>query len=1192
MKQKVSLFLAAVLLLSTLALPACKSGIDTGAETTAPIAETTPNETTGETTPTVTTSKGDDPVTPEEQSNATLYDLRVESMLAPVGIDDTNPVFSWKTLSDELGWAQSAYRIEVKTADRTVWDSGEVASGTSVGIEYAGETLTDSTEYVWTVTVLDKNGKKATASSTFETGLFGKNAFSDAYYISYEDAPLYEGTTYTIDFDFVIESDNQGFCFSMQDSGTFVMWQVNTYNGKNSDGKIWLRPHFKSGGSWTAYPGGPGSVQAIDVTAAIGYSASEVIGKTIHERIEVNGRTVKTYFGKDENSLTLASTYTHSTALPLYDIGFRHNSDSSNDKEVAGYANIVVRDGNGNILYQSDFENGTNDYIGASCASLDNGMLTIGTTESTGEFVFTRMDGEGLPVFRKEVEIKSDLVSAKLYTSGLGVYEAYINGERIGRLYEDGSVEYHELKPGFTEMEDRKFYSSYDVTWMLEKGKVNTLSAIVSSGWWSDAAARSYGTEDAFLAKLVLTYADGSTETVTTDTSWKTARAAAVVYADIFSGETYDARISQAWMKSDFDDTSWANASLNLEFVGEIVSWSGSYITVREDLTLDTKSVTVFDGVTGESSTAYGKINTVAVYGDEAFTLQKGETAVIDFGQNFAGWEAITVEGKAGTVLTIEHGETLNDQNGAYSRGCDGPEGSIYNANYRSAAATTRYTLSGNGVESYHPSFTFYGFRYIEITATDTVTIHAVKGMVVTSVDTDTGFMTTSDEDVNQLISNIRWGQYSNYLSVPTDCPQRDERQGWTADTQVFAQAGSYMAFSKSFLEKFMMDMRDSQNSEGAYPGTAPTGEYSGGGWGGLGWADAGIIVPYTLYTMYGDRSVILENWDSMQLYVDGYLATTNKKGPSGIWGDWLSYEPNDDALKALLGVAFYAWDAMMMAEMAEAIGLDDEAERYWALYETEKAYFIEQYVTSSGTLKLNRQTACLYALYLDLLPDENSVTKVTNQLVNNIVRNGNKLQTGFLGTAIILKTLTKVGRSDVAYTLLLQHDNPSWLYSVDQGATTIWERWNSYTIESGFGDVSMNSFNHYAYGAVAAWMFESMAGIGQDPDDPGFKNVLIAPQPDTRLAVEASYDSAYGVITAKSSFEGSIWTYSFSLPANTTADVTIPVKDEASTTVNGKALSALTLEEDGIVLIACEGGVATFEAVAGSFTVIATLAN
>ena len=1119
-----------------------------------------------------------------EKSNAIIYGMLTEDLVNPVGIDDATPVFSWKVQSEEIGWLQSAYQITVLQGDKTVWDSGKVDSGVSVGIEYAGEALTSSTEYSWTVTVWDKKGdSKTSAPATFEMGLLGKNAFADATWISAPAASLYSGTRYTIDFDFILDRDNQGFCFGMESGGTFVMWQINTVN---TPGRVLLRPHFKSNGTWTAYPGGPGNVQAVDVTDAIGYSGSELIGKLVHERIEVDGKVVKTYFGKDADSLTLASTYTHSTNIPLYNIGLRQNTTLGADLEVARYDNIVVRDADGKVVYQNDFSGEEIGFSGASCLYLENGMLKMGNEAANGEYIASMVIEKSIPAFRKAINIKSGLVSAKLYTSGLGVYEAYINGDRIGRKYADGSVEYCELKPGFTEMADRKFYSTTDITWMLQEGE-NILSAMVCDSWWSDQAAAKYGKEDAFLCKLILTYADGSSETVVTDTTWKTARESAVVFADLYTGETYDARVDLSWQKPGYDDSAWDNAVKNTEFKGEICAWMGSPIVVREDLNRDPVSVTIYKGATGATSTQYGKINLLKTYGDESFTLNAGETALIDFGQNFAGWEAFTVEGKRGTVITIERGEMLNDNNGLHSRGNDGPEGSVYNANYRSSASTTIYTLAGGGKESYHPSFTFYAFRYIEITVTDTVTFHKIDGQVVTSVTQDTGFIETSDKDVNQLISNIRWGMYSNYLSIPTDCPQRDERQGWTADTQVFAEAGMFLAFSKSFMEKFTQDMRDAQNSAGAYPGTAPTGNYGGADWGGTGWADAGVIIPYHLYVHFGDVAVSEDNWKAMKKYVDSYLGATGGRGPRNVWGDWLAYESNDSEIQDMLAVAFYAWDALMMAEMAEAIGKTSDVQKYLKLYRTEKEYFISKYVNANGTLKRSEQSVCLYALFLELLPNEDSYDAVIKQLTDNIKRKGNRLQTGFLGTAIILPTLTKIGRSDLAYTLLLQHDNPSWLYSVDQGATTIWERWNSYTIENGFGDVGMNSFNHYAYGAVAAWMFDSMAGINSstDVDGVGFKKIILAPQPDSRLAVKASYNSAYGVITAESTFEGKDWIYNCSLPANTTGEIRIPALGEQYCIVGGKAVSDLTLEKDGLRYVGYENGVLVFEAVSGSFS-------
>ena len=367
------------------------------------------------------------------------------------------------------------------------------------------------------------------------------------------------------------------------------------------------------------------------------------------------------------------------------------------------------------------------------------------------------------------------------------------------------------------------------------------------------------------------------------------------------------------------------------------------------------------------------------------------------------------------------------------------------------------------------------------------------------------------------------------------------------------------------------------------------SGQYQGADWGGFGWADAGVIIPYQLYMMYGDVSVIHENWELMTRYMD-YLSTTDKLGGRPVWGDHLSPEDGDaarmDALaREMLGVALYAWDALMMEKMASAIGLPDVAEHYRGVYEQEKEFFISRYVNADGTLVRGYQTQCLYALYLDLLPDEASVAAVTEQLTSNIERHNRRMQTGFLGTAIILPAFTKIGRSDLAYMLLFQDENPSWLYSVMQGATTTWERWDSYTIEDGFGDAGMNSFNHYAYGAVAGWMFSSMAGIGYDPSAPGFANILFAPRPNEKMkSVEASYESAYGTVTAKSCFEGDRWNYTVTVPANATATVKLPVPSLEGITVNGKKAASLSAA-DGVAAALLRDGYAVFEVTAGTFS-------
>lgn len=948
-----------------------------------------------------------------EPSTTEIYGLRINDLTEPMGIDDPSPSFSWKMKSNATGVSQTAYSITVSDGSTNVWNSGWVESDNSIGIDYAGSPLTQSTRYTVSVSVKDNSNNTMSAESSFETGLMGN--VSDAKWIS----------------------------------------------------------------------------------------------------------------------------------------------------------------------------------LGSS----------TGNTNS-------------LPAFRKSFTPKT-LKSAKLYTSALGVYDAFINGQRVGKLLNDGTVEYHELKPGYTEPQKRKFYSSYDITQMLKPGEENVLSAEVSSGWWSGAVVGfAKGTTDAFWAKLILTYTDGTTETIVTDTTWKTSRQSPVQKTSgIFPGEKYDARISTNWQLPGFDDSIWKNATVNNEFTGELVTYDGEYVTVRKDLERIPQDIYVYDGVTGAvADEYYGKVNIARTYKDgDTITLNPGETLVVDFGQNFAGWEAFDVVAETGTTIHVEHGEILNESNGEIARGADGPEGSVYNQNYRSNIANTDYITAGIGTESYHPRHTYYGFRCIGITADKPATFTNIRGQVVTSVKEDTASMTTSNNDVNQLLSNITWSMYSNYLSVPTDCPQRTERMGWTGDAQIFAETGSYLGNNKSFMEKYLTDMRDVQVTTkdhmagealyGAFSTIAPTGSYqyknssSSFNWGDMGWADAGVIIPYYLYMMYGDTKTLQEHWDAMVLYVDEYLGSTNGLGGRKTFADHMHYERNDDATKPILAVAYYAWDALMMSEMAAALGKTADAEKYMALYEAEKALFQEKYVKDDGKLTIGIQTLCLYALYLDLLPNQESVEAVTNQLVTNIENNGNKLKTGFLGTSIILTTLSKIGRTDLAYKLLLQHNCPSWLYTVDQGATSIWERWDAFTEESGIygGPASGNaakSFNHYSFGAVAGWMYRDMAGIGYDTKKPGFKHIILSPKPNVRLkSVDASYESAYGPITSTMSYGENIWNYNCSVPANTTATLYLPVENIETLTINGTAFDPQG-EISGITYSGHSNGIAEFELLSGSYEFASAVDN
>ena len=752
--------------------------------------------------------------------------------------------------------------------------------------------------------------------------------------------------------------------------------------------------------------------------------------------------------------------------------------------------------------------------------------------------------------FLKPVANAKTVREAWWFVTGLGVFEAYVNGEPVSHLTSCGKTVRDALKPGFTHPVRRRHYFSYDITHLFktEAGAMNTLSALVSEGWWRDQITGHRGKESAFRAVLVLRYDDGSEETIGTDTSWLASFAGPVFKAEIFYGEDYDARFAEPWkalQTGATPDETWKPACVNTEFKGEAVPFKGLPIRQRDDIALAPSSIRVWSGIEGADATHFGRIRVVREYHDgDELKVYPGENLQIDFGQNAAAVPDFVFSAPRDAVLSVRVAEMLNDGNGAFERKNDGPEGELYKKNYRDARSEALYTFVGAAEEHYRPSFTFFGYRYLSLSATKgVVTIRRIRSIPVTSVQkcAETGAIETSVPILNRLIANGVWGQRSNYLSVPTDCPQRNERLGWAADTQVFTPTACYTANVYSFLSKWMDDMVDSQHQDGGYPGVAPLAQY-GGNNAAVGWADAGVIVPHVLWRMFGDTSVIDEHWDSMVRYMD---LLDKQGGPNPEpWGEWLAYERNDKELKRYLADAFWVWDALMMRQMAAATGRDADVARFTESEATARASFRAKYIGADGQIvpEFRGQAADLYALFLDLV--EGDAAEATKRdLLDNIKVHGDCLQTGFLGTAIIMNTLSKVGAADVAYTLLLQHKNPSWLYSIDQGATTFWERWNSYTKETGFGDAGMNSFNHYAYGAVISWMYSAMAGIREDLAVPGFRHFFLQPQPDKRVgSVKASYNSASGLIESAWEYgaDGK-WKWTYTIPANTTATVILP---------------------------------------------------
>lgn len=1002
-------------------------------------------------------------------------------------------------------------------------------------------------------------------------------AYSDLYVWAIDNSSIDPNLHYIVEADMTLIKDNAAIIFGYNGSVNFNMWAINTVNHANPC----VRRHVYAGSSTPVWSD----------NEFTNFTKTSLIGTERHLKIEVQGNLVTTSIDGQ-----IVDTFKETSgALSTGYVGFRANS-GDNEDERSYWDNIKVtvfdENGNASVTIYENFEGAANEFDDAEIIDI-SGNHKLNMYSRSGETRIIENHASGTPMFRKKFSVAGKVRSAKLYTSALGNYNVFINGKRVGHLQDNGEMIYDELMPGWTEYRKKVFYCTHDVTSLVTEGD-NAIGAQLSNGWWGgDIAHGVYGSPNlAFIGKLVITLSDGTEQVVVTDESWTTSTNGPIKRGDIYHGETYDARDADGWATAGYAATGWNAAAIDNQFTGSIVAFEGPAVRVRKHLELKPKSITVYDG-TKATGTAYGEINVVSTSTNKAFDLKKGQTAIFDLGQNFAGWVKFNVKGAAGTVMKMRFAEMLNDK-GDTNRGDDGPGGSLYTINLRNAKCLLKYTLSGAAEgETYNPSTTFYGFRYCEITASEDISVNSLVGEVVGSEIEEGASLVVDNTSINQLYSNVLWGQRSNFLSIPTDCPQRDERLGWTADTQIFSNTAAYNSDVVAFYRKWMGDMRDSQREDGAYPDVAP---YCWVGFGQAAWGDAGVIVPWNVYSMTGNTDIIKENYESMEKYMafvanqagDGY----KYNGAGTSYGDWVSFE---DTERRYVSVTYYAYMADLMARMASVLSESDgdiyaqKAQSYSELFNNIKAEFGTRYL-NNGLPTIDSQCAMLLALRFNLLPDENAIARTTARLREKIVANGNKLSTGFLGTAIINLTLSDFGMTDLAYTLLLQRECPSWLYSVDQGATTIWERWDSYTIDRGFHkDVTMNSFNHYAYGAVAEWMYRHMAGMA--PAKPGFKHINFRPEIDDRTNlngqpricdVDASFTSPYGKVRSKwQHAENGNIVLQVEVPANTTATVYYPLSDGQTDVYEGDVIAK---NADGVEYVTTENGKAVFNVKSGIY--------
>jgi len=732
---------------------------------------------------------------------------------------------------------------------------------------------------------------------------------------------------------------------------------------------------------------------------------------------------------------------------------------------------------------------------------------------------------------RKDFKLSKKISRAALHLTAQGHVEMHLNGQRVGNEY---------FTPGWTDYRKRIYYRTYDVTAMLGIGP-NAIGAILGDGWFrgniSILGQNKYGEKLRLLSQLHITYADGTTKIIASDPSWN-ASFGPITLSDMFEGETYDARQElTGWDKPNFNDKSWAAVNTGSDIKPLIEAYPG--VPVRPIQELPTVKL----------------------------TQPKPNTYVFDLGQNFSGWARLKVTGKAGDKINMQFAEMLNS------------DGTVYHDNLRSARAADNYILKGGSEETFEPHFTFHGFRYVQVTGlTVKPNKETITGIVIHSDAPMTSAFECSNPMLNQLHSNVLWGQRSNYLEVPTDCPQRDERLGWTGDTQVFIRSGCYHQDVSAFFTKWIIDLMDTQNKEGTFGQQAPVFH----GHGSPAWADAGVICPWTIYQVYGDQRIIEQNYDAMARFIDYCHSKKGLVGQVKGFGDWLAV--GSKTPKDLISAAYFGYTTNLMAKMAEELGKKDDVVRYNKLFSEICANFQQKFVKPDGAISGNSQTAYCLALYFDLLTDKQR-TQAAAHLVERIKAKDYHLSVGFVGVPILLPTLTQIGRSDLAYRLIQNKTYPSWGYSIEQGATSIWERWNSYTKNDGFGDVGMNSFNHYAYGACSEWMFRSMLGI--ETDGPGFKKITMKPELGEGITwAKGHYDSIKGRISSDWKRDGKSFQWAISTPPNTTATVFIPAIKSTDVTVDGKPAKGTK----NVNFLRMENGRSVFQIGAGSFRFTSTV--
>ena len=1059
-------------------------------------------------------------------------ELRVDNLKTPLGIDDPAPKFSWQLQDPARCARQTAYEVLVASraelllpGKADVWDSGRIESDASLNVRYAGPAVAASTRYYWKVTVWDTSGKAYADSelSWWETGLVTQDAWRSEW-IGFETAE--EAAVRHAPAAWIVNPDAKTLAAEMA-----VEERVAYRATVTLEDKPVLRAALYATGQDTvsAWVNGAQVLTADQFPPWKQMPWKKFVRAEVTDKLSAGANTIAIesvhYVDNHSGKATGDTPPMIATLVVEYKDGTTTAFASGTDWKTA----IHAADG----WQQKAFDD-------SAWKSAVEWMQTQGPRSQPLGHPWIP---DSVKEFRHSFTVDKQVKSARLYATALGSYIMSLNqwwgtGDQV-------------FAPGWTDYRQRVYYQTYDVTAQIRQGK-NAISAVLAPGWYSTSLEwfqqpNNYGvTPPALLAQLRIEYADGSVVWVVTDASWQAAPSFAL-HSELYDGFTMNP--GDYWVGTsspDFNDD-WIHERATTIHPAPVRIEAQDFPPIRVERTL--KAV--------------------------ALTEPKPGVWVYDFGQNLSGIETLDLSSNAKITVRMRFAEVLN------------PDGTLYTDNLRTAKATDTFTL-GKAHDVYTPPFTFHGFRYAELTGfPGKPEIESVKANVLHTDASFTAKLETGSPMINQLWSNILWGQRSNFVGIPTDCPQRDERLGWMGDAEVFWRAASYNMDLAAFSRKFAGDMRGTQVGSpyfGIYsPGTVtPNAGFAAG------WSDAGVIIPWTSWLQTGDTSVIDQNWAAMEKYLNAIEANN----PDGLWihesgtpfGDWLSPEGKTDY--ALIATAYWAYDTTLMQQMARATGRTEDAERYARLFEKIRAAFQKKFIHDDGFVAgadnspspfgginnpnakskgRDTQTGYVLALHMNLVPEELR-SAAALKLVEKIEANHGLLGTGFLGTPYLLEELTKTGHANLAYQLLLNTDYPSWGYLVGHGATTMWERWNGDQMK---GDPSMNSYNHYAYGAVADWIYRYAAGVDATPLDAGFHTVVLHPVFDARLGhVNFDYASAYGPINSDWTVKEKTAHWHVTIPANTAGWLSLNAAEAAKYKLEGVPLGVSKLakatERDG----------------------------